>query len=241
MSSTDNQKNMDDTDGSTLGKVYTVGYIQDIVHCFTKYGIYDVDDEWLKTHPHLWEDEEEEKEIKSTKKDGYTLGKVYTVGYVQGLVHCFTKYGIYDVDDEWLKTHPHLWEEEEEEEEEEESDEESDDVVYNTGSCYRGCSGGWDIRQCCELDCPKKNTNRQFRYCPMKLSTIAFTLGNDRGLYEIVQNNDWSIIKQHYKLSRSELKEVRESYEEDHEYNTDCETYEEDSESEEYSDFEEEE
>jgi hypothetical protein len=112
------KKEIDDSDGADLGKVYTVGYVQDIVHCFTKYGIYEVDEEWLKTHAHLWEDVEEEKEIKSDETDGSTLGKVYTVGFIQGMVHCFTKYGIYSVDDEWLKTHAHLWEDEDDEDEE---------------------------------------------------------------------------------------------------------------------------
>ena len=67
--------------------------------------------------------QDEQVHIKNIEddKDGAFLGKVYKVGYIQGLVHCFTNYGCYHVNDDWLKTHPHLWEEDGSEGEDEEA------------------------------------------------------------------------------------------------------------------------
>lgn len=81
-------------------------------------------------------------------------------------------------------------------------------------SCQRGCSGNWDVRCCCELNCPKKNTNKQFYNCPMKLSTITFHLGNDYGLYTHAENNEWGPIKKVFKLTKKELDEVKKMYKE---------------------------
>ena len=49
----------DDRDGAFLGKVYKVTYIEGLVHCLSKYGCYQVGDDWLVTHPHIWVPEEE--------------------------------------------------------------------------------------------------------------------------------------------------------------------------------------
>ena len=45
------------TDGGELGLVYTVAMIQGIPHCRTHVGSYSVDGEWMRTHPHLWQEE----------------------------------------------------------------------------------------------------------------------------------------------------------------------------------------
>lgn len=65
-------------------------------------------------------------------------------------------------------------------------------------NCGRGCSDGWDVRCCCELNCPKKNSNLQFQLCPVKNSTIYFHIGNDSFLYELAENNDWDTIESFY-------------------------------------------
>ena len=50
--------------------------------------------------------------------------------------------------------------------------------IYNA-ICSRGCQPDFDVRVCCELDCPKKNTNKQFKYCAVKLFTITWTIQNE--------------------------------------------------------------
>ena len=85
-------------------------------------------------------------------------------------------------------------------------------------SCNRGCSSGWDVRCCCELNCPKKNTNEQFNDCPMKLNTIYFHIGNDYGLYNIAINNEWNIIKDYYNDYGVDvdIEQLKEWWDEDH-------------------------
>jgi len=84
-------------------------------------------------------------------------------------------------------------------------------------TCQRGCSGYWDVRSCCELDCKAKNSNEQFYKCPMKLPTICFTLGNDYELYKVVKAGKWWIIKKHFKLNKDELEELKEMHAEEQE------------------------
>ena len=47
--------------------------------------------------------------------EGGSLGLVYTVKNIQGLPHCLTPVGCYQVDDNWLHDHPHRWETDSEE------------------------------------------------------------------------------------------------------------------------------
>ncbi len=84
----------------------------------------------------------------------------------------------------------------------------------NLKNCGRGCDSHWDVRCCCELDCKAKNTNEQFRACPMKLPTIHFTLGNDYELYKAVERGDWGVIKKHFKLDNDEVKTLKEWHDE---------------------------
>ena len=51
-------------------------------------------------------------------------------------------------------------------------------------SCSRKCFGAWDVRQCCELNCPAKNSNEQFLACPMRVSTFHFMIGNKKEMYD---------------------------------------------------------
>ena len=82
-------------------------------------------------------------------------------------------------------------------------------------SCNRGCSGNWDVRCCCELNCPKKNTNKQFYNCPMKINTIKFHLGNDIGLYNTVCNDEWDVIQKTFNIDDKELDNLMDEWYED--------------------------
>ena len=46
---------------------------------------------------------------------------------------------------------------------------------------YHGrlCTPDWDVRRCCEPNCPAKNSNAQLRACPMRVSTMVFHMGNN--------------------------------------------------------------
>ena len=54
-------------------------------------------------------------------------------------------------------------------------------------TCGRGCAEGWDVRCCCERNCPSKNTVDQFLACPMRISTLWFTMQNDYALYLLIE------------------------------------------------------
>ena len=58
--------------------------------------------------------------------DGGELGLVYTVFSYEGHTLCSTRTGSYAVDQQWLRTHPHVWEDEGSEEGEEGEDEEEE-------------------------------------------------------------------------------------------------------------------
>ena len=81
--------------------------------------------------------------------------------------------------------------------------------------CGRGCNESWDVRCCCELDCKKKNTNKQFYNCPVKLQTIYFHLGNDYDLYNAVESDNWNFVKRHFKLTSSDILQLQEWKSED--------------------------
>jgi len=82
--------------------------------------------------------------------------------------------------------------------------------------CGRGCQPHWDVRCCCEWNCPSKNTKKQFMACQQKLSTIYFMLGNDYGLYTLVEEGEWDEIKRFFKLKRGEIRQLKEWWDEDH-------------------------
>ena len=86
-------------------------------------------------------------------------------------------------------------------------------------SCERNCKPTWDVRCCCEYNCPKKNTNKQFFSCPQKIPTICFSLGNDYALYKKVETGDWSYIKKYFKLNKKELEELKDMKREEDEDN----------------------
>ena len=61
------------------------------------------------------------------------------------------------------------------------SDEEEEEEEVLT-HCGRGCCNTWDVRCCCEPNCPQKNSMAQFNVCPQKLETLAWICGNEYGL-----------------------------------------------------------
>jgi hypothetical protein len=81
--------------------------------------------------------------------------------------------------------------------------------------CGRGCDQDWDVRCCCELDCPSKNTNEQFYKCPMKLNTIHFHIGNDFIYYQYANSNKWDKIKEIFNLNDEEISHLKQWYLED--------------------------
>jgi len=52
--------------------------------------------------------------------------------------------------------------------------------------------------------------------CQQKLSTIYFMLGNDYGLYTLVEEGEWDEIKRFFKLKRGEIRQLKEWWDEDH-------------------------
>ena len=52
----------------------------------------------------------------------------------------------------------------------------------------------WDVRCCCELNCPKKNSKNQFLACPVNHYTMAFTIGNDSKLYTRAEKGDFTFL-----------------------------------------------
>jgi len=70
-------------------------------------------------------------------------------------------------------------------------------------TCNRGCSDNWDVRCCCELNCPSKNSNKQFYSCPQKINTFIFMCYNEYDIYKMIENNDLSFLKK-YKFTKFE-------------------------------------
>ena len=58
-------------------------------------------------------------------------------------------------------------------------------------SCSRGCCGDWDVRQCCELNCPGKNSKEQFLACPMRVSTFYFMMQNELQMNERLEEEGY--------------------------------------------------
>ena len=79
----------------------------------------------------------------------------------------------------------------------------------NSKTCGRGCSQNWDVRCCCELNCPAKNSLLQFHNCPMRLNTTYFCIGNDREIYKLAENNNWKPIKRIFGMNKKELKQIK--------------------------------
>ena len=55
--------------------------------------------------------------LQKPDSDGRRLGWVWRFTRIQGIPHCVTNYGAYQVDAVWLYSHSHMWREDEEEEE----------------------------------------------------------------------------------------------------------------------------
>ena len=63
-------------------------------------------------------------------------------------------------------------------------------------TCGRRCQPNWDVRCCCELNCPKKNTSKQFYCCPQRIQTYSFHVSNDYDLQKKVDRLDFSFLSQ---------------------------------------------
>ena len=82
-------------------------------------------------------------------------------------------------------------------------------------NCGRGCTNGWDVRCCCEFNCPQKNSNLQFKRCNMKINTIIFTIGNDSELYNCAYNDNFYKIQEFFDLTDNEITEIRNLWKEE--------------------------
>jgi len=100
-------------------------------------------------------------------------------------------------------------------------------------TCGRGCADGWDVRMCCELNCPAKNSHAMFLACPMRISTFAFALGNDIVMYDRAVKNGFIGVQElclESGLTQADADEVMELWREDrdnecdgeHEYAAGC-------------------
>ena len=85
--------------------------------------------------------------------------------------------------------------------------------------CGRGCQSGWDVRCCCEPDCPAKNTLQQFLACPMRIPTAVFHMGNDRERYERACAGDYGYFEE-IGLRGDDLNEAIAEYKEDNDWAT---------------------
>lgn len=74
--------------------------------------------------------------------------------------------------------------------------------------CGRGCKENWDVRCCCEFNCPAKNSNLQFYRCNMMINTIVFHIGNDYSLYSMAEENNFSFIEDYFKIDDEIIKSV---------------------------------
>lgn len=99
--------------------------------------------------------------------------------------------------------------------------------AMNSKTCGRGCQQNWDVRCCCELNCPAKNSLLQFHKCPMRLNTTYFCIGNDREIYKLAENNNWKPIKRIFGMNKKELKQIKKWWYEDHKSSSDEESAEE--------------
>ena len=80
-------------------------------------------------------------------------------------------------------------------------------------TCGRGCSGNWDVRCCCEYNCPAKNSNLQFYRCPMMINTICFHMDNDYELYMCVEEGDFDFLQTYFKIDdKDTIEEIINTY-----------------------------
>lgn len=74
-------------------------------------------------------------------------------------------------------------------------------------TCGRGCNTNWDVRCCCEFNCPAKNSNLQFYRCPMMINTIVFHIGNNYELYSMAEENDYTFIKSYFQIDDDNIRD----------------------------------
>ena len=72
-------------------------------------------------------------------------------------------------------------------------------------ACGRMCSNNWDVRCCCEPNCPERNTTKQFNQCPQTISTLHFSLYNDYNIYEYLERRENTAKQRHHINIKHEL------------------------------------
>jgi hypothetical protein len=87
---------------------------------------------------------------------------------------------------------------------------------YSRSPCQ--CKPDFDVRCCCEYNCPSKNTIWDFQLCPMRIQTTIFTINNDYNFYCMAQKNDFKFLRKLLKNSE-DRKEVIKLYKEEEEEN----------------------
>lgn len=92
-----------------------------------------------------------------------------------------------------------------------EGDEGDDDDKHG-----RGCAPDWDVRCCCEPNCPQKNTHKQLRVCPMRVSTMVSLLGNDYALYHKALAGDFTYLDQ-FKFKEADKAKMIQAFKDEHE------------------------
>jgi len=81
-------------------------------------------------------------------------------------------------------------------------------------TCGRGCGStdNWDVRCCCEPDCPSKNSNEMLLLCPMRISTMCFHIGNNsNNWFYSVEKGDWSFLDK-YCFPDADVDEIKQTY-----------------------------
>lgn len=74
--------------------------------------------------------------------------------------------------------------------------------------CGRGCREGWDVRCCCEPNCPKKNSHAQFLRCPMRIETMVFHITNNQEWEEEAQKGRWSFLAP-FRFTKTDMDEIK--------------------------------
>ena len=68
-------------------------------------------------------------------------------------------------------------------------------------ACGRLCNDDWDVRCCCEPNCPTKNSMKQFNKCKQKIGTLYFALFNDYSTYKYIESCNGCVKKNDIRLA----------------------------------------
>ena len=87
-----------------------------------------------------------------------------------------------------------------------------EDLNFGDGDAYCFCKPGFDVRCCCVPE------NPTWRFCRMRASTAYFIMGNDREIYDRVEEEgiDKVDLKFRFRLTASDWEQIKDWYKEDH-------------------------